>query len=89
MGGMFWVALDRWPWPLTDQRGAELFAWFAAGVPVSLVHVLPRPVYDELCRLAGVRSGATWVAFGTRADAIASVAAVCRAIRKWPAAVRS
>jgi hypothetical protein len=86
---MFSVVLDRWPWPLTDQHGAELFAWFSAGAPVSLAHVLPRPVYAELCRLAGVRSGATWVAFGTRADAIASVAALCLAIRSRPALVRS
>jgi hypothetical protein len=86
---MFSAALDRWPWPLTDQHGAELFAWFPAGAPVSLAHVLPRPVYTELCRIAGVRSGATWVAFKSRAEAIDSVAAVCRAIRSRPALVRS
>jgi hypothetical protein len=66
---MFSVGLDRWPMPLTDQHGAELFGWFPAGAPVSHVHVLPRPVYDELCQLAGVRSGANWITHSTESSA--------------------
>ena len=78
-------ARPEWhPMPLTDQRGAAAFAWFPEGTPVDPEHVLPRPVYAEVCRLAGVSAGSPWVAFARQADALAAVVAACLAAGQTP-----
>jgi hypothetical protein len=59
--------------PLTDQHGSTAFAWFPPGTPTDAIHILPGPVYAELCQLAGVEPGSPWVAFQDRPAALAAV----------------
>ena len=75
---------DWRPMPLTDQRGAAAYAWFPEGTPVEPAHALPRPVYAEVCRLAGVSAGSPWVAFARQADALAAVVAAYLAAGQTP-----
>ena len=75
---------ERQPMTLTDQRGAVAFAWFPEGTAAATAHVLPRPVYAEVCRLAGVTAGSPWVAFARQADALAAVVAACLTAGQTP-----
>jgi hypothetical protein len=60
---------------LTDQHGATAFAWFPPGTPTDPIHVLPGPVFAEVCRLAGVVPSSPWVGFKTRGAALTVVTA--------------
>jgi len=80
MGSTLPPPADRWyPMLLTDQRGTTAHAWFPPGTATDPVHVLPARVYAELCRLAGVEPFSPWVAFKSRGDALAAMAAACLA----------
>lgn len=71
---------------LTDQRGAVAFAWFPEGTATDPEHVLPASLYAGVCRIAGVSAGSPWVAFRTRGDALAALAAACLAAGTQPTA---
>jgi hypothetical protein len=72
----------RLPTPLTDEHGAVTFAWFPPGTPTDPAHVLPGPIYAELCRLAGVAPSSPWVAFPGLRDARAAALAATLAVRR-------
>jgi hypothetical protein len=69
---------DRQPMPLTDQHGATAHAWFLPGTPIDPTHVLPEPMYAELCRLAGVEPHSPWVAFQDRLAAAVAAGLLAR-----------
>ena len=72
------------PMVLTDQHGVVAFAWFPEGTWTDPAHVLPRGVYAEVCRLAGVPERSPWVAFRRLADANAAVVAACLSAARPP-----
>lgn len=80
MGSTLPPPADRWqPMHLMDQHGATAYAWFPPGTVTDPAHVLTAPVYRELCRLAGAGPRPPCVAFKSRDDALAAMAAACLA----------
>jgi hypothetical protein len=59
---------------LTDQHGMTSCAWFPPGTPTDPSHLLPAPVYAEVCRRVGVAPSSPWVAYKTRAEALTAMA---------------
>jgi hypothetical protein len=60
---------------LVDQHRVAAYAWFPPGTPTHPSHVLPGPVYAEVCRLAGVAPSTPWVGFQTRGAALTAMTA--------------
>jgi hypothetical protein len=62
------------PMLIIDQYGsAAAHAWFPPGTPTEPTHILPGPVYAEVCRRAGVEPNSPWVAFKSRAEALTAM----------------
>jgi hypothetical protein len=66
---------------LPDQHGTTSCAWFPPGTPTDSIHVLPAPVYAEVCRRAGVAPSSPWVAYKTRGAALTAMAGAWVAVR--------